>query len=268
MFENLMGLLTIESLIALIALAAMEIVLGIDNLVFIAILTGRLPEKQQLSATRWGLALAMIMRIVLLFSISIILQLNEPFLHLEPIVSSIGLPTEWIGEEANEVSVKDLILLVGGLFLIAKSVHEIHKKLEEKDEHAVKQPASYAGVIAQILLMDLIFSLDSIITAVGMVPVDKDFSKIWIMVVAVVAAVVVMLVFSGPVRRFVVRHPTIKMLALSFMILIGVMLVAEGVGTHIDKGHIYFAMAFALGVEFLNLRLRTKAKKTAAASAK
>lgn len=243
----------INPLIALVALTAMEIVLGIDNIVFIAILTSRLPKSQQPSARRLGLGLAMVTRILLLFSLKWILQLDDPVFHL----SDLGIPASWFAEEANAVSVRDIILLVGGLFLVGKSVHEIHAKLEGGPEyHEAGPSASYMGVLAQIAVIDVVFSLDSVITAVGMA------NDLWVMVLAIVLAVAVMMIFAGPVSAFVERHPTVKMLALSFLILIGVMLIAEGVGTEINKGYIYFAMAFALAVEFLNLRMRSRTKHT------
>ena len=246
-----------EALIALIALTAMEIVLGIDNIVFIAILVGRLPEKQRALARQLGLGAAMVMRILLLLTLTWILGLTEPLFALV----DLGIPESWLAEEVNEVSVRDLILLVGGLFLIGKSVHEIHVKFEgHGDGQEAKSTASFGGVLLQIAVLDIVFSLDSVITAVGMA---KD---LWVMITAVVLAVGVMLIFAGTVSRFVERHPTLKMLALSFLILIGVMLVAEGIGTEINKGYIYFAMAFALGVECLKLRLRGKTRLRAAAA--
>lgn len=247
-----------EAVIALIALTVMEIVLGIDNIVFIAILTGRLPVKQQALGRRLGLGLALVMRIGLLLLLTVIMGLTKPLFHL----SSLNIATEWLEkyEEVNAVSWRDIILLVGGLFLIWKSVHEIHEKLEgPPDEHKTAKSVSFAGVLIQIAMLDVIFSLDSIITAVGMVDTGEGNPwGIWIMVTAIVLAVVVMLIFAGPVSRFVNKHPTLKMLALSFLILIGVMLVAESIGTPINKGYIYFAMAFALGVEMLNLWMKKK----------
>jgi predicted tellurium resistance membrane protein TerC len=251
-----------EYVVALIALSAMEIVLGIDNIVFIAILTGRLPAAQQPLARRLGLSLAMAMRILLLLVLSHILTLDEePLFHLSSI-----LPESWLTGEIDEVTVKDLILLAGGLFLIWKSVHEIHEKVGGgAHEDRVQVEASFAAVIFQIGLMDIIFSLDSVITAVGMVRVDERGIGLMVMITAIVLAVIVMLVFAEAVSKFVEKNPTIKMLALSFLLLIGVMLVAEGIGTHFDKGYIYFAMAFALLVEILNLRVRRR-KPAAAAS--
>jgi len=226
-----------EIWIALVTLTALEIVLGIDNVVFISILAGKLPLAQQARARRVGLALAMLMRIALLFSLAWIIRLTAP------LFSVIG----------HEISGRDLILLLGGLFLLAKSTHEIHQKLEGQEGHiSTRTAASFGSVLVQIVLLDVVFSLDSVITAVGMV------DEIGIMVAAVVIAVGFMLVFAGPISSFVERHPTVKMLALSFLLLIGFALVAEGFDQHIPKGYIYFAMAFSLGVEMLNLRLRRR----------
>jgi predicted tellurium resistance membrane protein TerC len=224
-----------ETWISLATLSAMEVVLGLDNVVFLTILTGRLPAARQPSAQRLGLALALVTRLGLLFAISWVMGLTAPFLTV------LG----------RSISGRDLILFGGGLFLIGKATFEIHDKLETSG-HA---PASggrgtYWVVIAQVAVLDVVFSLDSVITAVGMA------RHLPVMVAAMLVAVGVMLVFAGAVGRFVERHPTMKMLALSFLILIGVMLVAEGLGQHIDKGYIYFAMAFSLLVELLNLRLR------------
>ncbi|HEY6564869.1 MAG TPA: TerC family protein [Pirellulaceae bacterium] len=239
-------------IIGLVALTAMEIVLGIDNIVFIAISTNKLPPAQRPFARRVGLLLALVMRIGLVCAISWLMSLTQPIFHL----TSLGIPESWFqhwehSEEIIAVSWKDLILLGGGLFLIHKSVREIHEKVEHHDSHRAEKPRhSFAGVIGQILVMDLIFSLDSVITAVGMV------KHVPVMITAIIVAVAVMLAFANPISEFVTRHPTLTMLALSFLILIGIMLVAEAIGTHIDKGYIYFAMAFSLAVEFLNLRLR------------
>jgi predicted tellurium resistance membrane protein TerC len=226
-----------EIWIALATLTALEIVLGIDNVVFISILAGKLPPEQQARARRVGLGLAMFMRIGLLFSLVWVIRLTAP------LFSVIG----------HEISGRDLILLLGGLFLLAKSTHEIHQKLEGEQGHiSTRTAASFGSVIVQILLLDMVFSLDSVITAVGMV------DEIGVMVAAVVIAVGFMLVFAAPISGFVERHPTVKMLALSFLLLIGFALIAEGFGQHIPKGYIYFAMAFSLGVEMLNLRLRRR----------
>lgn len=237
-----------ENLIALIALSAMEIVLGIDNIVFIIILSSRLPKEQQPLARRVGLALAMIERIVLLLLLSHILHLTKPLFHL----TTLGIPLEWLsGEEMNAVSIRDVILLIGGLFLIAKSVFEIHEKIEGQEknaQHVAKHP-SFISVVTQIMILDVVFSLDSVITAVGMA------NDVRIMVAAIVLAVIVMMVFSEKVSAFIEENPTLKMLALSFLLLIGVTLVAESMEFGMNKGYIYFAMAFSLGVEFLNIRV-------------
>jgi len=234
MLQNLMS---IDSAISLLTLALMEIVLGIDNIIFISILAGKLPAEQQARARRLGLGLALVTRVALLCSLAWMMRLTTP------LFSVLG----------HGVSGRDLILLVGGLFLIGKSTHEIHGKLEGEDGSAsAKVAPSFAAVIVQILLLDIVFSLDSVITAVGMA------SEIAVMIAAVIIAVIVMLVFAGPISAFVDRHPTIKMLALSFLLLIGVTLVADGLGHHIPKGYIYFSMAFSLGVEMLNLRMRAR----------
>ncbi|HVF90263.1 MAG TPA: TerC family protein [Blastocatellia bacterium] len=228
-----------QAWIALLTLTALEIVLGIDNIIFISILAGKLPSGQQGRARTTGLALAMLTRIGLLFSISWIMRLTADLFEVF----------------GKGISGRDLILIVGGLFLLAKSTHEIHDKLEgEEEQSSTRTPASFASVIIQILLLDIVFSLDSVITAVGMV------DHLSIMIIAVVIAVGVMILSAGVISDFVHRHPTIKMLALSFLLLIGVMLVAEGLDQHIPKGYIYFAMAFSVIVEMLNLRLRGKSK--------
>ena len=241
-----------EAVLALFTLTVMEIVLGIDNIVFIAILVDRLPPHQRERGRKVGLLLALVMRLILLSTLSFILRADEPFVYLSDLgLDRLGIGGAWLTEEVNGISVRDLILLGGGLFLLAKSVHEIHAKIEG---HAEQKKASvhpsFAGVLVQIALIDIVFSLDSVITAVGMA---KD---LWVMMVAVILAIGVMLVFSGTISDFVSRHPTLKILALSFLILIGVMLIAEGMGTHINKGYIYFAMAFAVAVEMVNLKVR------------
>jgi predicted tellurium resistance membrane protein TerC len=239
-----------ENVIALVALTAMEIVLGIDNIVFIVILTGRLPAHQQKLGRRIGLVAAMAMRVVLLLFLNTLLtRMQDPFFYL----TDLAIPESWFAghEEINGVSVRDLILLGGGLFLLGKSVFEIHEKMEgHESKKVVQKHPSFRSVIVQIMILDIVFSLDSVITAVGMA------ESIWVMVTAVVIAVLVMLVFSEPISRFVESNPTLKMLALSFLILIGVVLVAEGSGVELNKGYIYFAMAFSLVVEFLNIRVR------------
>lgn len=227
-----------ELLIALLSLTALELVLGIDNVIFISILAGKLPAGEQKRARLTGLFMAMFMRIGLLFSISWIMKLTAPLFTVL----------------ANEISGRDLILIIGGLFLIAKSTHEIHGKLEgEEGAASAKVQATFVSVVVQILLLDIVFSLDSVITAVGMV------NNLSVMVTAVVISVAFMMVFSGPIGDFVERHPTVKMLALSFLLLIGVVLIADGFGQHISKGYVYFAIAFSVFVEMLNLRLRKKA---------
>ena len=231
-----------QAWIAFATLLALEIVLGIDNVVFISILAGKLPASQQAKARYVGLGLAMVMRIILLFSISWVIGLTAPLFTVLQ----------------EEISGRDIILLVGGLFLIAKSTHEIHQRLEGEEEHASAAAATFTSVIIQILLLDIVFSLDSVITAVGMV------DDINIMISAVVIAVLFMMAFAGPIGRFVERHPTVKMLALSFLLLIGMTLIAEGFDQHISKGYIYSAMAFSVFVEVLNLN----AKKTKAAPVK
>jgi predicted tellurium resistance membrane protein TerC len=228
--------------ISLVTLTALEIVLGIDNVIFISILAGKLPKEQQDKARKLGLSLALITRVILLFSITWVMSLTKVLFTLP--VFDFG------------VTGKSLILFFGGLFLIGKSVVEIHEKLEGVDGHATggSKGASFRSTIIQILLLDIVFSLDSVITAVGMA------NQLWVMIVAVVIALGVMLVFAGAISDFVNRHPTLKMLALSFLILIGVMLVGESLGQHIPKGYIYFSMSFAFIVEMLNLRLRKKSK--------
>ena len=230
--------------IALATLTLLEVVLGIDNIIFISILSGKLPKDRQRSARRYGLALALLTRILLLCGLAWVVQLDQPF--WSPKV---------FGREL-QFSGKAIILVLGGLFLLAKSTYEIHEKLEGHEAGDVKKAApGFAGVLVQIMLLDIVFSLDSVITAVGMVDV------IGVMIAAVIIAMIVMLVFVNHISDFVERHPTIKMLALSFLILIGVMLVAEGLGQHIAKGYIYFAMAFSVVVEFLNMRVRKTGKK-------
>ncbi len=257
-----------EIVIALLALTAMEIVLGIDNIVFITIVTNRLPPDQQPLARRLGLIFALATRLMLLATIGYVVHnLTFSLFHLtdlgipRALIERFGVPevkgisSEHIDEYfavANGVSWKDLILFFGGLFLVGKSVYEVHEQVNgTEDEDSPNGAKQFLGAIVQIAVLDIIFSLDSVITAVGMV------KQIWVMMTAVVLSVVVMLAFAEPISRFVSRHPTLKMLALSFMILIGVMLIGEAIGAHMDKGYIYFAMCFALVVEFLNMRLRS-----------
>ena len=261
MLELLTAICSTENLIALATLTALEIVLGIDNIIFLSILTGKLPEHERPKARFIGLALAMGARIGLLLSITWVMSLTNP------LFAFFG----------HSVSGKDLILILGGLFLIAKSTHEIHSKLEhaEKESNGAggkSKYASFGSILIQIVLIDLVFSLDSVITAVGMVnpaagaaagslalSVDGQ-AKLAVMIVAVVLSIIVMILFAGKIGNFVEKHPTIKMLALSFLILIGCMLMAEGFGQHVNKGYIYFAMAFSLVVEVINMRLNKKSK--------
>jgi len=252
-------LLTAEAALALVTLTALEIVLGIDNIIFISILSGKLPADQQARARQLGLLLALGTRILLLLSLSWVIGLTEPLFRIGP-QPELAAGTETGGHGAGKhpadpwgFSGRDLILVLGGLFLIGKSVHEIHGKLEGEEGHAVGGAApSFVGVLVQILLLDIVFSLDSVITAVGMV------NQIAVMIAAVVIAVLFMLAFSGAISGFVEKHPTIKMLALAFLVLIGVNLLAEGFEQHIEKGYTYFAMAFAVAVEMLNLKLRKR----------
>lgn len=269
------SLLSTDALFALLTLTMMEIILGIDNIVFIAIITGRLPEEKRSSARRFGLALAMIMRIILLMMIGWIMRMEGVVFELANLA-----PTDAIAEkltadpEVNHVTWRDLILLFGGLFLLWTAVREIHHKIEGGEEeyeignlpgdeggahqgitpvHLAKEGSiTVSGVLIRIAFMDVIFSLDSVITAVGMA------QHIEIMVLAVIISVGVMIVFANQISDFVQEHPTVKMLALSFLILIGVVLVSEGAGTPVSKGYVYFAMMFSLGVEFLNLRSQVK----------
>jgi predicted tellurium resistance membrane protein TerC len=224
-----------QAWIAFLTLTALELVLGIDNVIFISILAGKLPDDQQKKARNLGLLLAMITRIGLLFCISWIIRLTAPLFTVLD----------------QEISGRDIILIVGGLFLLAKSTHEIHSKLEGDEGHgSIRVAPSFSSVIVQILLLDIVFSLDSVITAVGMA------NQLAIMIAAVVISVIFMVFFAGPISTFVQRHPTVKMLALSFLLLIGVTLIAEAFDRHIPKGYIYFAMAFSVFVEMLNLKLR------------
>jgi predicted tellurium resistance membrane protein TerC len=223
--------------VAFLTLLALEIVLGIDNIIFISILAGKLPPEQQQRARFIGLSLALFIRVALLFSLSWVIGLTAP------LFSVLG----------HEISGRDLILIGGGLFLLAKATYEIHDNLEGEEGHASKRvTSSFVSVIIQIILLDAVFSLDSVITAIGMV------TQVWLMISAVVVAIGFMMLFAGPVGAFVSRHPTIKMLALSFLLLIGMTLLVEAFEVHIPKGYIYFAMGFSVFVEMLNLRLRKK----------
>ena len=228
-----------QAWIALLTLTVLEIVLGIDNIIFISILAGKLPPAKQARARTTGLAAAMVMRILLLLSLAWIVRLTAPLFTVFSV----------------EISGRDLILLAGGLFLMAKATHEIHDKLEGEEGSAVVRVApKFAAVIVQIMLLDIVFSLDSVITAVGMA------QHLGVMISAVVVSVIIMLFAAGPISAFVERHPTVKMLALSFLMLIGMALMAEGLDFHIPKGYIYFAMAFSVFVELLNIRLRKVSK--------
>ena len=228
---------TAEGWIALLTLTVLEIVLGIDNIIFISILAGKLPPAQRERARKIGLMLAMLMRVGLLLSITWVMRLTNPIFEVF----------------SQEISGRDLILIIGGLLLLAKSTHEIHDKLEGEEGHAsAKVAASFNAVIVQIMLLDVVFSLDSVITAVGMA------EDVAVMIIAVVVAVGVMLLSSSAIGEFVERHPTVKMLALSFLLLIGMSLMAEGLDQHIPKGYIYFAMGFSVFVEMINLRVRGK----------
>ena len=237
-----MEIFTMESVLAFLTLSMLEIVLGIDNIVFLAVVTGRLPEEKQRTTRIIGLSLAMILRIGLLFAISWLMRLTEPLFTVF----------------GHVVTSKDIVLLGGGLFLLAKATSEIHGKIDGDKHETGGTKATMASALFQIVLLDVIFSLDSVITAVGMA------RHLPIMIAAIVVAVGVMLVFAGAVTRFVNNYPSIQMLAFSFLMLVGVFLVAEGLGKHIDRGYIYFAMGFSLFVEIMNLMLR---KKRAARSA-
>lgn len=242
-----------EAWISLITLTFLEIVLGIDNVIFISILSDKLPKHQQNKGRKLGLGLAMITRVMLLFAISWVMKLTAPLFNLSGIVGATD--ADWV--EKLAISGRDLILIVGGLFLIYKSTAEIHHKIEGDEENAENvKPHSFWGTIVQIMLLDIVFSLDSVITAVGMA------QHIEIMVAAVVIAVGIMMWSSASVANFVNKHPTVKMLALSFLLLIGVSLLAEAFEQHIPKGYIYFAMAFSVLVEMLNLKMRSKNKLT------
>jgi predicted tellurium resistance membrane protein TerC len=225
--------------VALLTLTFLEIVLGVDNIIFISILSGKLPEEQQPRARRLGLLGAMVTRVLLLFSLAWIIRLTQP----------------WFTVLGQEISGRDLILILGGLFLLGKSTYEIHDKLEGEEGHAsAKVAASFMSVIVQIMLLDIVFSLDSVITAVGMV------DELWVMITAVIIAVGIMMMSAEPISAFVHKHPTVKMLALSFLLLIGLSLLMEGFDHHIPKGYIYFAMGFSVFVEMINLRLRKVVK--------
>ena len=230
--------------VSLLTLTLLEIILGIDNIVFISILAGKLPPEQQAKARQTGLGLALITRILLLCGLAWMVRLTKPLFHI---------PAFGLLPEPHSVSGRDLILICGGLFLLWKSTHEIHEKLEGEDGAVTSRlTPTFVSIVIQILLLDIVFSLDSVITAVGMA------RKLEVMIAAVIIALIFMLIFSGRISDFIHKHPTLKMLALSFLLLIGCALVAEGFHKEIPKGYIYFAMAFSVGVESLNLRLRSK----------
>jgi len=240
-----------DAAVALFTLTLMEIVLGIDNIVFLSILVGGLPPEQRAKARAVGLTLAVVARVLLLLGIKWVMGLDTPVFHW----SSLGfVPDGWAAHHhADAVTGKDIVLLLGGAFLVAKSVIEIHKKATHEDEHASpKAKSSFGAVLAQIIIIDLVFSLDSVISAVGMA---RD---LWVMIVAMLVAVAFMAAFAGKVSRFIDANPTFKLLALSFLVLIGVMLFAEGAGTPINKGYIYAAVVFALVIELINMRIRKR----------
>lgn len=244
-------LLNPEIWISLITLTALEIVLGIDNIIFISIMASKLPANQQRKARQLGLALAMVTRVLLLLSLTWVMTLTTPIINLGSLLNFKD--PEWI--EKLTLSGRDLILIIGGLFLIYKSTAEMHDKLEAEDhERKSKTVVSFSAVIGQILVLDVVFSLDSVITAVGMA------NHIGVMMAAVIIAVLVMMASAGSISNFVNRHPTVKMLALSFLLLIGLSLLMEGFEQHIPKGYIYFAMAFSVFVEILNLRVKSKSE--------
>jgi predicted tellurium resistance membrane protein TerC len=243
----MLDFLTTENLTALVTLTGLEIILGIDNLVFLSILSGKLRSDQQKAARLLGLTLAMGGRVGLLLTISWVM----------------GLTRDWFTFMGHGISGRDLILLAGGLFLVAKSTHEIHEKLtpvSEPESPGSVRGASFGMVIFQIFVIDLVFSLDSVITAVGMA------QALWVMILAVIVAILVMMIFSGKISRFIEDNPAMKVLALAFLILIGVMLIAEGMDQHFDRGYVYFAMAFALVVEFINMRMRKAENRVAKAA--
>jgi predicted tellurium resistance membrane protein TerC len=238
-------LFTVDGFVALITLTVLEIVLGIDNIIFISILVGRLPEAQQAKARSIGLSLALVLRIVFLLGAVWIAQLTTPLITIPKMLLMSG---DW------GISGRDMIMMAGGLFLLAKATSELHAKLEgeEHGSQASSKRAAFGVMILQIILLDLVFSIDSVITAIGL---SQDFA---VMAIAVVVAVIVMQLSAGSVSRFIHQHPTVKVLALAFLLMVGLVLVLEGVAVHVPKGYVYFAMAFSISVEFLNVRLRKK----------
>jgi predicted tellurium resistance membrane protein TerC len=246
-FDAMEHLLTPEGLVALVTLTVLEIVLGIDNIIFISILVGRLPEADQKRARSIGLSLALILRVVFLFGATWVAQATKPWFTIGPF---LGM------SEAFGVSGRDIIMVAGGLFLLAKATTELHSKLEGGEETAsAGNKASFGTMIVQIIVLDLVFSIDSVITAIGL------SQELLIMVIAVVVAVIVMQVSAGSISRFIHKHPTVKVLALAFLLMIGMLLVVEALHVHVPKGYVYFAMAFSVGVEMLNIRIRARAAK-------
>lgn len=254
-------LLAPEMLVALVTLIFLEIVLGIDNIIFISIVTNKLPEEQQPKARNVGLLLALVFRVMLLLAITWIIRLTNPV---------FTIPAMLFIAEPVPISVRDLILIIGGLFLLAKSVSEIHHKVDIDDEkegqNDTPKKANLTAILAQIVLLDLVFSFDSILTAIGLIEVNPEDAHllqpgIVAMIIAVMVSIFVMMAFAGKISAFINKQPTLQILALSFLILIGVMLILDGFGMHIPKGYIYFSVAFALGVEMVNIRFRKKHKK-------
>lgn len=242
-----MELFSAENLIAFVTLTVLEIVLGIDNVIFISILAGKLPKEQQAKARQWGLAMALITRVVLLLSLSFLAALGTPL---------FTIPWPFGDKDHLDITARDLVMLLGGLFLIYKATHEIHEKLEGDTGHiSSRTAATFVGVVTQIMLLDVVFSLDSVITAIGMA------NEIPIMIAAVLVAVIIMLFAAGRISEFVNNHPTVKMLALSFLLLIGVTLLIEALHVHIPKGYVYFAMGFSVFVEMLNLAVARRRRK-------
>lgn len=242
------NLLDPSVLISLLTLTFLEIVLGIDNIIFISIVSNKLPKEQQPRVRFIGLMLAMLFRILLLFGITFIIKLTKPLFTI-PFILQNNVPVA--------ISIKDLILIAGGLFLIAKSVSEINHKMEEEDEEVSMNVKvnNFLGIIFQIVLIDAVFSIDSILTAVGLV------DNVWIMILAVIISILIMMIFSNPVADFIDKNPSLQVLALSFLVAIGIILIGEGFHQHIEKAYIYTAMAFALSVEFINMRMRKNRKK-------
>ena len=232
--------------ISLVTLTLLEVVLGIDNIIFISLLTGKLPKEQQPKAQRIGLMLALVMRVLLLCSLVWLSKMATPLFYIP---AMLGM------KESHPVSLRDLILICGGLFLLFKSTREIHSKLEESDgDHATTATASFRSIIFQVVLIDIVFSLDSVITAVGLA------QQLPVMIAAVLISMLVMMALAGKISDFINRHPTVKVLALSFLLLIGMMLVAEGCGQKVPKGYLYFAMAFSVMVEMINIKTQTRKK--------